>query len=125
MKFMINSKKAYHETMIAIYNLMNKGENNLTSVEIKKLTAMTEGAEKYEDEVLGLKPPKPPKTIAELVELKMFENKMSQAKLAEELGLGKSKVSEILSGKRKPDVPFLKGLHKVLKIDANFLLEHA
>jgi HTH-type transcriptional regulator/antitoxin HigA len=125
MKYMINSKKAYHETMVAIYNLMNKGENNLTSVEIKKLSAMTEAAEKYEDGVLGLKPPKPPKTIAELVELKMFENKMSQAKLAEELGLGKSKVSEILSGKRKPDVPFLKGLHKVLKIDANFLLEHA
>jgi len=35
-----------------------------------------------------------------------------------------SKVSEILSGKRKPDIPFLKGVHKVLKIDANFLLEH-
>jgi transcriptional regulator with XRE-family HTH domain len=55
----------------------------------------------------------------------MFENKITQAKLAEELGLGKSKVSEILSGKRKPDIPFLKGLHKVLKIDADFLLEHA
>ena len=50
---------------------------------------------------------------------------MTQAKLAEELGLGQSKVSEILSGKRKPDVSFLKGIHTVLKIDADFLLEHA
>ncbi len=125
MKYLINSKKAYHETMVTIYNLMNKGEANLTKTELQRLETMAIAAEKFEDEVLGLKPPKPPKTITEIVELKMFENKITQAKLAEELGLGKSKVSEILSGKRKPDVPFLKGLHKVLKIDANFLLEHA
>lgn len=50
---------------------------------------------------------------------------MTQAKLAEELGLGKYKVSEILTGKRKPDLQFLKGLYKVLKIDTQFLLEHA
>jgi HTH-type transcriptional regulator/antitoxin HigA len=125
MKHLINSKKEYHETMVNVYNLMNKGEDKLTAIELKKLTAMAAAAEKYEDEVLGLKPSSPPKTIAELVELKMFENKMTQAKLAEELGLGKSKISEILSGKRKADVAFLKGLHKVLKIDANYLLEIA
>ncbi len=125
MKYLINSKKEYHETMVKVYNLMNKGEDKLTSIELKKLSAMAGAAEKYEDEVLGLKPLSPPKTIAELVELKMFENKMTQAKLAEELGLGKSKISEILSGKRKADVAFLKGLHKVLKIDANYLLEIA
>ncbi len=125
MKYIINSKKDYHEAMVAIYNLMNKGEANLKKDELQKLETMALAAEKYEDEVLGLKPRKVPKTITEIVELKMFENKITQAKLAEELGLGKSKLSEILSGKRKPDVPFLKGLHKILKIDANFLLEHA
>lgn len=125
MKHVINSKKSYHETMVAVYNLMNKGEANLTSAELKKLSTMAVAAERYEDEVLELKPARPPKTIAELVELKLFENKMTQAKLADELGLGKSKISEILSGKRKADVAFLKGLHKVLKIDANYLLEIA
>jgi transcriptional regulator with XRE-family HTH domain len=50
---------------------------------------------------------------------------MTQTSLATALGMPKSKVSEILSGKRKPDVPFLKGLHKVLKADPEFLLEHA
>ena len=53
------------------------------------------------------------------------------ALLLEELGLSdnnnvpaaKSKVSEILNGKRKADIPFLKGIHKVLKIDASLLLE--
>lgn len=48
---------------------------------------------------------------------------MTQARLADEMGLAKSKVSEILNGKRKADIPFLKGIHKILKIDAELLLE--
>lgn len=85
---------------------------------------MSPAAEKYEDEVLGLKP-KSPKTIADAVALKLFENKMNQIQLAKSMGLTKSKVSEILAGKRKPDLRFLKGVHKILQIDAEFLLVHA
>lgn len=125
MKYEINSKKAYHETMLAIYKMMDKGESNLSTTELKKLAAMSVAAEKYEDEVLGLKPKKEPETILEVIELKMFENKLTQTKLATEIGIGQSKVSEILARKRKPDLSFLKGVHKVLKIDAKFLLEHA
>lgn len=125
MRHEINSKKIYHETMLAIYNLMDKGEANLSAAELKKLAAMSAAAGKYEDEVLGLKPKKNPENIIELIELKMFENKLTQTKLAAKIGLGQSKVSEILSGKRKPDLPFLKGVYKILKIDAGFLLEHA
>ncbi len=54
MKYEIDSKKTYHETMLVIYKLMNKGESNLSIVELKELTAMVAAAEKYEDEVLGL-----------------------------------------------------------------------
>lgn len=125
MKYKINSNKAYHETMLAIYRLMDKGESNLSAAELKKLVAMSAEAERYEDEVPGLQPKKQPKTIVEVVELKMFDSKMTQAKLAAEIGIGQSKVSEILAGKRKPDVSFLKGVYKILKIDADFLLEHA
>jgi len=108
MNIAITSKKTYHETMVAVYDLMNKGEANLTAKELKTLAAMAKAAEEYEDNVLGLKPPKEPQTLTELLEQKMYENKMTQAKLADTLGLGKSKLSEILSGKRKPDVIFLK-----------------
>jgi HTH-type transcriptional regulator / antitoxin HigA len=125
MKHAITSKKAYHETMVAVYDLMNKGEANLTAKELKALAAMAKAAEEYEDNVLGLKPVKEPKTITELLEQKMYENKMTQAKLADTLGLGKSKLSEILSGKRKPDVLFLKAVYKRLKVDPAFLLDHA
>ena len=123
MKKEIKSKKEYHENMVAIYNLMNKGQNNLTKAELKILTAMSIAAENYEETVLGLKPFKEPETIAEIVELKLFENKMTQASLSDQIGIAKSKVSEILNGKRKADIPFLKGIHKVLKIDASLLLE--
>ena len=125
MKYVISSKKAYHETMVEVYNLMNKGEKNLTAKELKKLEAMAKAAEAYEDTVLGLKPGKAPQNIPELLAQKMYENKITQAKLAETLGLGKSKLSEILSGKRKPDVPFLKAVYKKFTVDAAFLLEHA
>jgi HTH-type transcriptional regulator/antitoxin HigA len=124
MKHEITSKEAYHETMVAIYGLMNKGEANLTEKELSKLEAMVKAAEKYEDSVLKLKPAKQPQTIAEVIEQKMYENKMSQTALAAALGLGKSKLSEILNGKRKPDVPFLKALYKKLNIDPAFLLDH-
>lgn len=125
MKYEISSKKAYHETMLAIYRLMDKGESNLSAAELKKLAAMSVAAEKYEDEVLGLQPKKQPKSIVEVVELRMFESKMTQASLAVEIGVGQSKISEILAGKRKPDIQFLKGVNRVLKIDADFLLKHA
>jgi len=123
MKIEIKSKKEYHELMIEIYNLMNKGEGKHTKAESTKLSKMANAAELYEENVLGLRPFKEKKTIHELVELKLFEQKMTQARLAEEIGLAKSKVSEILNGKRKADITFLKGIHKVLKIDAGLLLD--
>jgi antitoxin component HigA of HigAB toxin-antitoxin module len=111
--------------MVDVYELMNKGEHLLTEAELNRLSAMAEAAEKYENDVLHLKPQREPQSIPEMVELKMFEQKISQTTLAEKLGFSPSKVSEILSGKRKPDVSFLKGIHKLLHIDADFLLTHA
>ncbi|MFN6375366.1 MAG: type II toxin-antitoxin system HigA family antitoxin [Chitinophagia bacterium] len=125
MKYKINSKKEYHQTMVEVYELMNKGESKLSKDELNKLSVMSEAAEKYEDDVLQLKPQRQPQSIQEMVELKMFEQKITQSKLAEYLGLSKSKVSEILTGKRKPDVNFLKGIYEKLNIDADFLLRHA
>lgn len=48
----ITSPEIYQETMIAIYDLMNIGEANLTEDELAQLTAMAATAEKYEDQFL-------------------------------------------------------------------------
>jgi HTH-type transcriptional regulator/antitoxin HigA len=123
-KATIINDKEYHKTMVAIYDLMNKGEVNLTEDELSQLQQMTAVAEKYEDEVLGLKPVKQPNSLNEAIEIFMFEHKLSQSKLATELGIGKPKLSLILTGKRQPDVPFLKLLYSRLKIDPKFILDH-
>ncbi len=48
-RFLINSDKEYREAMNLIYELMDKGEANLTEAEIEKLKTVTIEAEKYED----------------------------------------------------------------------------
>jgi len=123
MEIHIKSKKEYHQMMVSIYTLMNKGENKSPTLKLSKLAALTSGAADFEEHTLGLIPIKKPETLSEIIELKLFDNKMTQAKLADQIGLVKSKVSEILNGKRKANIPFLKGVHKVLKIDAALLLE--
>jgi transcriptional regulator with XRE-family HTH domain len=55
----------------------------------------------------------------------MYEHTMTQAKMADTLRLGQSKLSEILSSKRKPDVPFLKAVYQKLHVDPAFLLDYA
>jgi thiaminase len=54
MKFEIKSKKEYQKIMVEIYNLMNKGEKNLTKKELKKLSTISIAAELYEDTVLKM-----------------------------------------------------------------------
>ncbi|HEY5327147.1 MAG TPA: helix-turn-helix transcriptional regulator [Mucilaginibacter sp.] len=123
-EFLISTDKSYHETMIAIYELMNKGEANLEPEELEELESMALAAEKYEDEILHLKPVKQPQSLPEVVELFMYENKLSQAKLADRLDIGKPKLSQILTGKRQPDVLFLKALYRKLNIDPKVILDH-
>lgn len=53
--------------------MMNKGEGNLKPTELKKLASMSIAAENYEDKVLGMQVRKEPKSIVEIVEMKMFE----------------------------------------------------
>lgn len=112
----------YNHAMKEILALMNKGEGNLSEIEVQKLRSMAVAAEEFEDTRYPLPMPK---SIPEMVELKRFQLKLTQAALADMLGLGKPKLSQILSGKREPDVSFLKAVYKKLDIDPGFLLDNA
>lgn len=116
----INTETAYNQALAAVYKLMQKGEENITDKEANKITTMAKAIQEYEK----MHYPFPvPKTIKEIVELKMFEKKINKVSLAKILGIGAPKLSQILNNKREPDVPFLKALHEKLGVDGNFILE--
>jgi antitoxin component HigA of HigAB toxin-antitoxin module len=125
----IRSEKEYKAVMKTIETLLKKvtnlgGFHMIPKEESDMLTKLSKLAEGYEDNAMQLMPIKP-KTLQEAVEFKMAEQKLTQARLAKKLGIGAPKLSQIMTGKREPDVVFLKAVHKKLNIDAEFLLKHA
>jgi HTH-type transcriptional regulator / antitoxin HigA len=125
----IRSDKEYKAVMKTIESLLTKatelgGFHLLSKEESTMLTKLSNLVEAYEDGVMQLMPIKP-KTLQEAVEFKMAEQKLTQVRLAKKLGIGAPKLSQILTGKREPDLVFLKAVHKKLNIDAEFLLTHA
>ena len=49
---LITTEATYQEIMIAIFELMERGEEDLTPEEVEQLKHMQAAAEKYEDEYL-------------------------------------------------------------------------
>lgn len=118
----ITTKLKFKQAAEEVFDLMNKGEGNLTQKEKDRVSLLGAAIQSYEKK---LYPIEMPKTIEGMVELKMYEHKLNQAALAKKLKLSTTKLSLILNGKQKPDIRFLKGVRKELNIDADFILDHA
>lgn len=126
MIYKIRNEAQYNQITALIESFIEKATNgggfhSLSKKEADELESLSLLAEQYEDKVLKLMPL--PLTINAVVQHKISELNINQVKLAEMLGLGTSKLSQILNGKREPDVPFLKALHSKLGISGDFLLE--
>lgn len=124
----IRNQGQYNQIMVLIESFIKKatdggGFSSLSKTEADELGHISLLAEQYEDNILKIMPL--PVSICALVQHKMNELNITQAKLAELLGLNTSKLSQILNGKREPDVPFLKAVHMQLGISGDFLLENA
>jgi len=117
----ISSERDYDAVMQEIHTLMKKGEQQLTEKEVRHLQSLVAAAEKYEAEHYALPMPT---TLSGMISMKTFEMKMKQKEMAALLGINESKLSQILNGKREPDVEFLKAIYTKLKIDPKFILEH-
>ena len=78
---------------------------------------MAEAAENFEDFHFPLPEPS---NLSEMIELRMFQMKLNKSKAAQVLGVANSKFSQIMNGKRKPDIAFLKSAHKKLRLTQNF-----
>lgn len=123
----IRNEAQYNDVVALIEQFITKatgigGFNFLSEIEKEELSKLSLLAEEYEDQTLKIMPL--PITISSVVQHKMKELNLSQTKVAEMLGLGTSKLSQILNGKREPDVMFLKAIHNKLGISGDFLLEN-
>ena len=112
----------YNKAMDDILRLMNKGEANLSKSEIEKLRSMSLAAQAYEKNIYTIPAPS---TVEGMIELRMYEMTLKQKELAKLMGIAEPKLSQILSGKREPDVQFLKAAYQKLHIDPGFLLGKA
>jgi HTH-type transcriptional regulator / antitoxin HigA len=122
----IRNEVQYKQIMTLIETHIKKatkagGFHSLTKKEVAELKRLTLIAEQYEDLHLKIMPM--PITINAVVQQKITELQITQKKLAEMFGIGTAKLSQILNGKREPDVSFLKAIHEKLGIDGNFILE--
>lgn len=117
---MITTEKQYHKTLNEIDLLMKKGEGNISDKDTTLLKSLIADVSAYEEDTIILPAPK---TVIEMVELKLFQKKMTQAELARKSGISLPKINQILKGKRPIDISFLKAVYNQLQIPAEFLLK--
>lgn len=125
----IRTDSEYEKIMKMIEAHLNKathggGFSSLTSEESQELKKLSLLAESWEDSI-PIMPLDSPKTLAEMIELKMYQMKLKQKDLASLLGIAPSRLSEVLSGKRKINLDLAKRLYNILNIDAAFILNNA
>ncbi len=93
----------------------------MTDSDADRLRNLALQAQDYEKSIYKISSPT---SLEGMIELRMYEMKLRQTDLAKTLKVSDAKLSLILSGKQKPDVPFLKALYHKLNIPADFILEH-
>ena len=119
----ISNETEYRLALSAIEPLLAKGFDRLTADEDEELARTTKLIEDYE--AMNYYMPFQPKTLVEMLELKMFELKLRQRDMAKLLGITENRISEVMNGKRKVNIDLAKKLNTKLNVDAQFILNHA
>lgn len=126
--YQINSESEYQMVMEQVEAYIRKATKNggfhtLSLQERSDLQRLSLLAESWEDQI-PLMPIRQPKTLVEMIELKMYERKLKQKDLAALLGISATRLSEVMQNKRKINLDLAKRLYQVLKIDPVFILEN-
>ncbi len=119
----------YLDTMQEIEKYLQKTTQNgsfesLTNEEAERLKMLSILAEQYEDSI-PMMPLKTPQNLSSMLKLKMVSLNIRQKEMAELLGIAESRLSEVLSGKRRVNMDLAKKLHTILHIEAEFILQTA
>ncbi len=119
----IHNDIQFKEAFAELDNLIADGFEGNEALEAR-FSELALAIEYYEDNVLMLAPiaVKHPKTIVEMIELKMYQNKWKQKDLATVLEISETRLSEVMQGKRKVNIDLAKRLHLKLNIEADFIL---
>jgi HTH-type transcriptional regulator / antitoxin HigA len=112
----IKTKKEYEAALARIYELMQKNlkAGSKFSDELEVLSIL---AEAYEKQHYPIPPPHP----IEAIKFRLEQMGIDEKELTRILG-GRSRKSEILTGKRKLSLNMIRILHKKLKIPAESLI---
>ena len=115
----ILNDKDYKEVMNQIDTLMAKGSDKVTKSELSEIRKLSLAAQRYEQNKYKIEEPS---TLAGIIEMKMYEMRLRQKDVARKLNVSDAKLSLIMKGKQKPDIQFLKAVHKELHVNADLLL---
>ena len=115
----ILTDKDYKEVMNQIDTLMAKGSDKVTKSELSEIRKLSLAAQRYEQNKYKIEEPS---TLAGIIEMKMYEMRLRQKDVARKLNVSDAKLSLIMKGKQKPDIQFLKAVHKELHVNADLLL---
>jgi HTH-type transcriptional regulator/antitoxin HigA len=112
----IKTATDHARAMKQIDALMFKGE--LSEEEVRHLEVLSILVEKYESEHFPVELPTP----VEAIEFRIDQLEINRSQLATIIELPKSRVSEVLNGKRAPSLDMMRALHEKLGIPADVLL---
>ncbi|TAE30875.1 MAG: helix-turn-helix domain-containing protein [Cytophagales bacterium] len=102
------------------------GFSALSQEEGDELHRLSLLAEAYEDSIPIMPlPVPPPKTLVDILEYKMYEKRLKQRDMARLLDVSEARLSDVLTGKRKPNLDLAKRMHLRLGIDAETILRVA
>jgi HTH-type transcriptional regulator/antitoxin HigA len=112
----IKDEQEYELIMAEILDLMNKGEDNLSSDELEKIRTMALAAQAYEKEHYYIH--QSPSTFQDMVELVVYEMKLKQKDVAGTLCIRNAKLSLNQNGDQRPHIPFIKAVYHELNVPA-------
>jgi HTH-type transcriptional regulator/antitoxin HigA len=116
----INNKQQYYAAMAEIESYLQKGFSNLSEKEEDRLDELSKAVEIWELKEYPM-PMEP--SFADILLYVMEHKRFSQSELSDSLSVSKSLLSEILNGKKQPNLDIVISLHKGFGIDANILLD--
>ena len=118
---MIKNETQYEAIMARIDELLKivDDQTPATDKNMIELMLLSDAVEIYENIHYPIATP----SLVDTIKFKMHEMNLTQAKLAELLGVSAPRISEYLSGKSEPTLQVAKNIHKKLNISANIILQ--